>query len=307
MSKDETLAECLEILIDQDASIEELAAKHPAQQEELVELLGLAHAIHTMDQVSPRAEFVENAAQRLVAKLPDRNITYREPTRPRKRRRQVNLNWRPRFSFVQVALVLVFALIVTTGGTAFAANDAVPGDILYRVDLTIEQVLLYLTFSDEAAAKARLKIADERLLEATKVLAFGDVRNGNAALAAYENEIAAVAKLIGGKTGADKDKLSELLEIALAKHKAVLEGLLEKLPDQALFGVNHAIDASSKSKTENTTGPPEDKSQGPPEDKPQGPPEDKTTGKPDDKPQGPPEDKTTGKPDDKIKDDNINQ
>jgi hypothetical protein len=273
-------------------------AGYPEQQGELVELLELAQAIRTIELVSPRAQFVENAAQRLAPKLADRNVSNKDQTRPVKRKRQIRLKTRRRFSLARFAVVLVLVMAALTGGSALAANNAVPGDFYYEVDLTLEQFQLNLAPSDEIAARIHLKIADERLAEAEQVLAYGDVRNSDAALEAYKNEIAAVAQLVGGKSGVDQEKLVELLDIALSKHITVLEGLLEKVPEQARYGIQNALYASSKTKDNNGKGPPIDKPQGPPEDKSQGPPDDITTGKPENNNKNNKnKDKEPGKPD----------
>jgi hypothetical protein len=123
------------------------------------------------------------------------------------------------------------------------------------------------------------------LAEAEKVLGYGDVRNADIALEAYGNEIAEVARLVGGKGGVDKEKLAELLDLALSRHQDVLNGLLDKLPFQALSGINNAIDASQKAKPIKLQGPPEDKITGKPEDLPgNNKNKDKETGKPDSPP-----------------------
>jgi hypothetical protein len=287
---DEALENCLECINNPNATIEDCVAGYPEQQGELVELLELAQAIRRIEQVSPRAEFVGNAAQRLAPKLADRNVSNKEQTRPVKRKRQSKLKARRRFSLARFAVVLVLVMAALTGGSALAANNAVPGDFLYDADLTLEQVLLNMAPSDEIAARIHLKIADERLAEAEKVLAFSDVRNSDAALEAYENEIAAIAQLVGSKSGADQEKLARLLETALTKHITVLRNLLEKVPEQARYGIQNALFASSKAK--------DNKGKGPPIDKPQGPSEDVTTGKPkNNNKNNKNKDKDTGKPD----------
>jgi hypothetical protein len=262
---DEALANCLECIRNPTSTIEDCVAGYPEQQIELVELLELAQAISMIEQGSPRAEFMENAAQRLAPKLPDRNVSYRKRIRSEKRKRQVKQRVYKQFSLARFALALVLVLAAFSVGTALAANAAVPGDFLYDADLAIEEVLLNLAPSDEIAARIHLKIADERLAEVEKVLAYSDVRNSDAALEAYENEIAAIAQLVGSKSGADEEKLKELLETALAKHITVLESLFDKVPDHAWSKIQHALDASSKATPWKSQGPPEDITTGKPE------------------------------------------
>jgi hypothetical protein len=281
MSIEEVLSNSLETIINQDSTLENFVSNYPEHEKELVDLLSLAYALKALDQMSPRAMFVENACQRLVSRLPDRNVAYHKQIRPIRRKRNIKLNFRRRLNIFQVAILLVLMLVVLTGGSAFAANSAVPGDIFYVVDLAFERFHLNFAFSNETAARIRLRIADERLDEAEKVLLYGDVRNGTAALEGYENEIVAVTKLVGSKTGVDRDQLNEMLEIALLRHKSILKDLINKFPEQAWSGIHRALVASSKSKVEKTMGPPVDIVTRKPEDNNKDKSKDKTKGKPD--------------------------
>lgn len=289
ISMDEALANCLESLKNNNSSIEDCAARYPKYQDRLVELLGLVYALNSLDQISPRARFVENAGQRLVSKLLDRNDYYGQKTRPIRRKRQLNLTLRRGFGIVQIVILVVILLSAITGGTAFAADYAEPGDLLYGLDLKLEQIQLDLAPNAEAAVRIHLKIATERLEEAQNKLHDGDIDNGNIALDAYANEVAALAQLVGSEGGVDQEILTELVDTALSRHQEVLRELLTKVPVQARDGIQRALEASSK--------PKKNVPMGPPEDKPTGPPEDNTTGKPEDKTKGKSEDRTKGKPD----------
>jgi hypothetical protein len=281
MVMEDALSNCLETIFNQDSTLEDCAANYPEHEKELIDLLRLVYALKELDQISPRAVFVENASQHLVSKLPDRNVAYHKQIRPIRRKQQVRLNLSRRFSLFQVAMVLVFVLVALTGGSAYAANSAVPGDFFYEVDLAFERLHLNFALNNEIAARIHLRIADERLLEAGKVLQYGDVRNGNTALVGYENEIAAAAKMVGSKTGVGRDKLLLLLETALSRHKYVLKDLINKHPEQCWSGIQRALIASSKTKTEKSMEPPVDITTGKPEDNNKGKSKDKIKGKPD--------------------------
>jgi hypothetical protein len=283
ISIDEALANCLETLIKQGSSIEDCVARYPQFENELVELVGMVYSLNSLDHISTRTQFAENASRRLVSKLPDRNVSYRQKIRPIKRKRKLKLI--RGFSVVQIVIVVVLILSAVTGGTAFAADYAEPGDLLYGLDLQLEQIQLELAPNEEAATRIHLKIADERLEEAQNKLNDGDVDNGNAALDAYGLEVAALAKLVGSEGGVDQENLIELVNTALSRHQEVLTQLLDKVPDQARAGIQRALDASDKSKEDIPKGPPDDVPKGKPEDKPmgnsKGNPKDKSKGKPD--------------------------
>jgi hypothetical protein len=273
----------LERLKNTNSSIEDCAAQYPQHQDELVEILGLVSSLNSLGQISPRGRFTENAGKRLVSKLPDRNVNYGQKTRPIRRKRKIKVNFRRSFSFVQMVLLVVMLLSAITGGTAFAADFAEPGDLLYELDLTIEQVQLKLAPNLEAVIRIHLEIADERLEEAQNKLYGAELEKSDIAFEAYRAEIATLAKLVGRENGANREALSELVDTALSKHKSILEELLKKFPSYAQPGIERALEASAKPKKNTPMGPPEDKTTGPPEDKTTGKPEGKTTGKPEDK------------------------
>jgi len=297
ISIDQALENCLETLTKPNQSIESCAAVYPGQDIELVDLLGLAQSLTTLNQISPRAQFVENAAQRLVAKLPDRNVAYHERTRPIKRKRQLNLDFRAGFRIARYAIAVLLVLSILSSGTALAANSAAPGDLLYGIDLAVERIQLNLATSPEAIARLHLKQADERLVEADKRLVAGDVRNGNSALEAYESAVDAVASLAANEGGPEQEKLMGLLETALERHHTILEDLFDKVPEQAKFGIGQALMASGKAMVNQSERLLNNYPRGSPDDKTTGKPEDKTTGKPEGVGTGKPEDKTKGKPD----------
>ena len=282
ISMDEAFANCL-ASINQGSSIEDCAARFPQYEQELTGLLGIVYTLNKLNQISPAAQFVENASQRLVSKLPDRNTAYRKRPRSAKRRRSFNIRWR--FSLPRIAIVVVLVLSAFTVGTALAANKAAPGEPLYGLDLAIEQIRLDLAPNAEAATRIHLKIAAERLEEAQHKLEEDDFDNWNAALDAYESEVAAITELVGNETGFEQEKLTELVAAAFSRNQEVLNNLLSKVPEQAQSGILRALEASSRAKAPSKDG------------QSKGPPEGITTGKPEDKAKDKSKDKTKGKPD----------
>ena len=67
-----------------------------------------------------------------------------------------------RFSKWQYYVVSIISGLTVLGGTAFAANNSKPGDILFPVKKVRENIQLGLTFSDTAKADLKIKFAQER-------------------------------------------------------------------------------------------------------------------------------------------------
>ena len=71
------------------------------------------------------------------------------------------------------ALIITFALLAG-GGTSLAAQNAVPGEILYPIKIDVnEKIISALTVGDEAKATLQAKLAKERLEEAEDLAADG--------------------------------------------------------------------------------------------------------------------------------------
>lgn len=71
------------------------------------------------------------------------------------------------------ALIITFALLAG-GGTSLAAQNAVPGELLYPIKIDVnEKVISALTIGDEAEASLHAKLAKERLEEAEDLAADG--------------------------------------------------------------------------------------------------------------------------------------
>jgi hypothetical protein len=145
--------------------------------------------------------------------------------------RRPSRRWRPVFGLLAASLVLV----VVVGGAAAASG---PGGILYGARLWLEQVTLPTDAS--ARADAELRRMQARLDEVQVAAAAGDEGALAAALVAYAE--AADAALADLPAGSDPNRL----ETVLARHLAVLDGLLTTAPDAAIKGLQNAIENSGK-------------------------------------------------------------
>jgi uncharacterized membrane protein YgcG len=135
------------------------------------------------------------------------------------------------------AILLAAALSITVvAGAALAAQAGGP---LYNTRLWLEAVTLP---TDPAArTTADVRRLEDRLGEATSASREGNQLGEAAALIAYQ----AVVDDALGAAGTD-DALLAKLEETLGKHLTVLNGLLDKVPDQARSGIENAIRNSGK-------------------------------------------------------------
>ncbi len=161
----------------------------------------LQAALQTLEEVPPRdprraararAVFLAEARQlartapkkktRLFGVLP---VSF--PLLPRLKGRNIFTNpWQEVTAMPAIAIILL-AVAVFTGGTAatvYAADQAVPGEPLYAVDVAVEQLRLALTTDPAAEAELHLRYAQERLAE---IQALAQSGNTEAIAQAAEN------------------------------------------------------------------------------------------------------------------------
>lgn len=64
-----------------------------------------------------------------------------------------------------LTLGIVFVLLVTSGGVAYASDDALPGDLLYPVDKAVESINRVIISDPIAKAEFEVQVLDERVSE----------------------------------------------------------------------------------------------------------------------------------------------
>jgi Domain of unknown function (DUF5667) len=80
------------------------------------------------------------------------------------------------FKLSYMTLVILIALVLG-GGTTYAAESAVPGDLLYSVKVDVnENVRSAFAVSNESEARLQARLAEERLEEAEELAARGELK-----------------------------------------------------------------------------------------------------------------------------------
>jgi len=162
----EVLATCLDDVEAGRLSPEQCAAAHPAEAEELRQLLEIARAIPAPPSLAPDPAFRMRARVALVEAMaanqtPPAPLPFLRPWW----QGHPGLQWVP-------ALALAFALVLaTTGaGAVYAAQDAIPGDPLYPVKLTMEDLQVALAPDDDGLATLYVTLAARRVDEVEKAV-----------------------------------------------------------------------------------------------------------------------------------------
>jgi hypothetical protein len=180
----------------------------------------------------------------------------------------------------------VLALILASGaGTVAAASEALPGEPLYGIKRTVEDIQLSVA-SNERKPDLLADIAEERLQE-TEAL----VEEGHVPPEVIEGVVEATHLALDAledTSGEQHNELAEKLVSLTERQQSVLTRVIENAPPQAQGGLQRALEASRHGHQraiqahsgEKQTGPPDHA--GPPDG--DGPPglEGKETGPPDD-------------------------
>ena len=175
------LDECLAAL-GQGATLEDCLARYPNYAAELRLYLPLAQRLTQTPHQQPRASAQAAAWQRFQARAADMRLG-------RRPRLSLNVGWmRP----LAIAAALVLAVFVAAGGTAYAAQDALPDSPLYRVKLATEDVRVWFTFDDGAKAELLLDQSNERTAEIMEMLQRGKTIPGNVLAALRQRNARAV-------------------------------------------------------------------------------------------------------------------
>ena len=161
------LYEALEIClqdIEQGADVETVLFRYPDLADELRPILEASAGARSMAVSDPSPEVV----RRNRAKVMQHAAQLREAKAKSSQRM-----WFASLRRVAVALAVVAALFVSGTGLVRAASTTLPGDNLYPVKRTWEDVLLLFTFNGQQRAALEVEHENERLHELSELFAEG--------------------------------------------------------------------------------------------------------------------------------------
>jgi hypothetical protein len=167
---DDALNDCLE-RIAQGEQAEECVKRYPQHREELMPLLRMAHtAIRSVNSSSYRVESKQHGMDRMLQAYSEGRMGTRR-------------NWffmpfiQPLARPVLVGFVAVFLTAVAAGGSTMAAADSVPGEPLYWVKKTKENVTLMMPASNLEKAEAHARLASTRAQEIDRLIERNRIRD----------------------------------------------------------------------------------------------------------------------------------
>lgn len=149
------------------------------------------------------------------------------------------------------SLAVMLAITMMAGMTAAqpAQGDlpepsALPGNAMYGIQQAQESVNLFMasTFGgEERAADVRQELAEKRLSEARALIEKNRTEDADKALERYQSNM---EKARENLQSAGNQEAAQALQNASQRHLEVLEGVKEKLPEEAQNGIQNAIENS---------------------------------------------------------------
>jgi len=145
----------------------------------------------------------------------------------------------------RVAVILAIVLTLSAvGGTAYAAQDSLPGDALYPAKLSAEGLSMMLQGDDVSRAERALNFADKRVREMVALTEEGRPEDLDLAVEKYcytLNVTLARMEEALNKGGSVAGHIAALMANAVTQHLSILDGLYDMVPDEAKPAIERAM------------------------------------------------------------------
>ena len=230
---DEALQSCLDLIRGGRESIDSVVARYPEYAEELRAQLESAMWLSTAGSaLDPRPEFISASRRRLVSRI---QLESRPPI-------TVSLTWGERLQqlltaqkLAPVAFVFVLMLALFVSGTVVSASQkALPGDDLYSVKLTLEQIALATSLDEKSDAELQIQFVENRLTEVQALIVEERYEEVAETIQESTEQISKTLEII--KTVEEQDRflaadLASQLDGLLAEQKSILAVLSQNAPE----------------------------------------------------------------------------
>jgi hypothetical protein len=198
------LEECL-YAMKQGSALPDVLRRYPGDRKELIELLRLSVDLGSLQPPAPDYRFKLRARNAMLTAAARRRHTFA---------RRVLDTVLPRPAVLRVSLALALVAVFVTGVGALASNS-LPGEPLYGFKVGLEQAQMAVTLDPAGREQLRLRLAEERLLEAHRILQSpnrGQVHSDNLEelIAQHQADVLKRLQALRSRTGSDGRGLDEL-------------------------------------------------------------------------------------------------
>ena len=240
---DEALQSCLDLIRGGQETVDSVVTRYPDLAAELKPQLETILWLSAHRQaLEPRPGFVTASRRRLMTQL-------------QQEQRQVPLTWREHLQqfwsaqkLAPVAFVFILLLTLFVSGTIVSASQkSLPGDNLYAVKRTLEQLALTTSLDQASDAELQLLYAKERFEEIRTLMFEGRYEDVASTVHDYQDHINKTIELIGAVSEQDAVQARQLaleLETILAQHKLILAALSINAPDSIFSAISQVLVAA---------------------------------------------------------------
>ena len=242
---EDILVQCIEDIKTGRSSIEDCLDKYSSMREQLEPLLRIALAIREPPDVKPSPSFKVKARVWLMDQIHERQpvtkwpwFRYNSQVKP--------IPYIRRFSMASVILVIILTHSALGGGTVYAAQDSLPGEVLYPVKLATEQIRMMLPGDDVIKAEQVLSFAERRVGEIEALAEKERSQYLSLAVEGYDNALNMTFARIerAGDRGLATGNITARVAEATTKHLSVLDAVYDMVPDEAKTAIGHARNVS---------------------------------------------------------------
>jgi hypothetical protein len=224
------IEENLEGVLSGKTSMEEVLRQHPQYAAGLRRELEAALWLHSRrEEVKPRPGYISASRKRVVARI------------KQEARSQNGKHVRPGFSLPQqrrmfqwaAALILVVFLLSSVGGLVSYAQNALPGQQLYGIKRTSENIALEISLDAVKKAELSFEFTDRRFQEVKALIEAGETTYIQSTLADFNlgvKQSLALLEQVSNSMPAEKLVLAQRLTANLAGKAEQLAGLVNDVP-----------------------------------------------------------------------------
>jgi hypothetical protein len=246
------LQNCLELIHAGKETLESVLEKYPELADELRPRLEAALWLQRrVDGLNPPPGFISRTRKELVTQI---NQSQKELSRPRARLlEKLTHTWdrlfgKPQLVFKPLLIVLLVIFFVTSGsGVALAAQSALPGESLYPVKISLEQVSLAVSLSDAGDASLHIRYSERRVKEMQVLEAIGEYTKIEKPLYNYQyqiNQAVSLIRKISDKDAVQGKTLAQALQQALSSETEQLSGMTQVAPQNVQGNLIQALQVS---------------------------------------------------------------
>jgi Domain of unknown function (DUF5667) len=253
------LQNCLDMILNENRSVEEVLRLYPQEAEELSPLIVQALYLKVNSAgFDPDPQFVQASKRRLLRRLSETQASIHKPA--------AGTTWwswlfdlrRNRALAFRFAVVTILLLCLLTSGTgvAFASQSTIPGDSLYGVKIGLEDLTLALAPDQSSSALLNLQYADRRLVEIHTLQMQGHLDLVAPALLNYQRHVEQAMRVMDQvvqQNPAQGTQIASVVQEKVSSQLATLDSLMQASLGQpqidlvlAQTAAKHSLEAAQR-------------------------------------------------------------